>query len=529
MLCDTSRRFNHLKLLSPLFFVVCECTVPNRVRATDTPQLLGTHQYNHLILSAEFSTEVGNVLSRMVSIVKFCLIAMSLVIALDSVAPHSVPRGCACCERRHGAFVPHQTPVNYRIGRPHIYSATSISDHLRQRRQPELVSFISQRFLTPSDIIMSKSNDNNNASERAQQLRERAKALRLEAISAEQTLRNSLQQKKDAKNREADRYIDILLGAIAGKERDMSTTSTHSMPTARTLAFRIRENSLGIDKLINIVERLHDRETFMTIGPEGYLSRQETAEGGGFVLGDYENNSLEYKKEEIERLSGLLDRILEAAAILDQEKKSTDQAENVISSDWGSRLRVRVADLRKRRDALVERRVNVLVNSAKTVRPKSDKSFEGYVKISIASEGESPDEIKQGKLSGEKMMKRLIETPPWLPPSLAAFAATCSVEISPAHWKLIKSDLLADSGFDCASWDSTEVAAVFRGRVPRAAKDEQSEKHSIESIFVDLQMKLENHTKLNDLIQLFLVDDNEWLPPYGRGGHDNMKASGWGS
>jgi hypothetical protein len=49
-------------------------------------------------------------------------------------------------------------------------------------------------------------------------------------------------------------------------------------------------------------------------GPEGYLSRVEAGEigGGGFVLGDYENNSVERRRVECERISGLLDRILEA-------------------------------------------------------------------------------------------------------------------------------------------------------------------------------------------------------------------------
>ncbi len=39
--------------------------------------------------------------------------------------------------------------------------------------------------------------------------------------------------------------------------------------------------------------------------------------GGGFVLGDYENNSVERRRAECERISGLLDRILEAATMVD--------------------------------------------------------------------------------------------------------------------------------------------------------------------------------------------------------------------
>ncbi len=39
--------------------------------------------------------------------------------------------------------------------------------------------------------------------------------------------------------------------------------------------------------------------------------------GGGFVLGNYENNSVKRRRVECERISGLLDRILEAATMLE--------------------------------------------------------------------------------------------------------------------------------------------------------------------------------------------------------------------
>jgi hypothetical protein len=32
----------------------------------------------------------------------------------------------------------------------------------------------------------------------------------------------------------------------------------------------MKENNLGVEKLMNVVERLHERETFMIMGPEGY-------------------------------------------------------------------------------------------------------------------------------------------------------------------------------------------------------------------------------------------------------------------
>jgi hypothetical protein len=39
--------------------------------------------------------------------------------------------------------------------------------------------------------------------------------------------------------------------------------------------------------------------------------------GGGFILGNYKNNSVKFRRAECERISGLLDQILEAATMLE--------------------------------------------------------------------------------------------------------------------------------------------------------------------------------------------------------------------
>ncbi|KAL7535420.1 hypothetical protein ACHAXR_006475 [Thalassiosira sp. AJA248-18] len=396
-------------------------------------------------------------------------------------------------------------------------------------------------FSSSSDAVIDQStNSSDSAHDKAQQLRERARALRLEATAAEQILRNATQQKKDIAKKEADEWIDTLLGANAPSVasetsgKGVAVSSNNNIPAVQTLALRIRENQLfSASKLQNIVERLHERETAMVMGPEGYLSKQETTidggeGGGGFMLGDYENNSMEYKREETGRISGLLNRILEAVQVLDEEG----------STNLGSKLRVRVSDLRQSRDALLQRRINNLSNNSLGSRPgsKDDRSIDGYAKSSIDGDGDG-DENKDGKRSKEdKMLERLLERPSWLPSSLAAFAATSPVEVSVSHWKLIKTDLLADSAFVCTSWDATDVAAVFRGSLPRASlrssspekeiNEEQSE-NSITAVFEDLQSRLENHTELNDRVRLFLVNDNEWSPSFDNGGNYGSRLGGW--
>ena len=100
--------------------------------------------------------------------------------------------------------------------------------------------------------------------------------------------------------------MDLLLGSapynIGTIEESASTSNNNNIPSAQSLSLRIKENGLySATKLQKIVERLHERETAMIMGPEGVLSKQGTSidkngsVGGGFVLGD-ESNSVEFKQ-----------------------------------------------------------------------------------------------------------------------------------------------------------------------------------------------------------------------------------------
>ena len=130
-------------------------------------------------------------------------------------------------------------------------------------------------------------------------------------------------------------------------------------------------------------------------------------------------------------------------------------------------------------------------------------------------------------------MRRLIETPPWLPSSLSPFAATSPTEVSVETWKMIKTEILAESGFTCTSWDATQVAAVYRGRLTRTMKasntsnddDDEISNNSITKVFNNLRAKLDNHPQLASKVQLFMVDDNEWRPSRGGGWIDSEESS----
>ena len=369
-------------------------------------------------------------------------------------------------------------------------------------------------FSSHTDASILATNDSS-ALEKAQQLRDKAKALRLEANNAEQALRSITQQRVETKRADADSMIDMLLDL---EQKSSSTTvNNNNIPTAQTLSLRIKDNRLySATKLQKIVERLHERETAMIMGPEGYLSKTDASivDGkgdGGFQIGD-ENNSIEYKKEEVNRISGLLDNILEAVQLIDDEKLS----------NLASALRVRVTDLRQSRDALVQRRVNSLANA---VGSSTTETLDGLVQNSLNSD-KSEDEQR---IKEKKFASRLIESPAWLPRQLAAFAATSPDEVSVSTWKSIRTDLLKDSGFECSNWDSSEVAAVYRGRLSRTRNkvDTEEEGKTITTVFAKIQDRLQNHTELKDSVQLFLVEDNEWRPPYETAGNYGSTSNGW--
>ncbi|KAL3782366.1 hypothetical protein HJC23_002981 [Cyclotella cryptica] len=403
-------------------------------------------------------------------------------------------------------------------------------------------------FLASSDAILDANNSgNNNAEEVAQKLRQRAKDLRKEALAEERNLRNIVESKKEADKREADEWIHVLLRGntphsmtqnevvedlnnVVAFDGTEEANHVHSnIPSAQTLALRMKEYKLtSMSKLIKIVERLHDRETSMLIGPEAMLSKPETISAGasfnnrGFVLGDYENNSMEPKVEENIRISGLLDRLLEAVQLLDEESGEIN-----VASRLAPNLRMRVAELRESRAALLKRRVDAFLQSSKESESAKRGLFGGngsdlddLVRSSLQGDSNS-DDNNEKRQRQEKMMKRLIETPQWLPTSLAPFAATSPAEVSVSHWKMIKTDLLTDGDIICTSWDSTDVAAVFRVRIARNEVDSEENylgtNSQIAKIFNDIVVKLEEHPDLEGKVQLFLVDDNEWRPSMADG------------
>ena len=136
-----------------------------------------------------------------------------------------------------------------------------------------------------------------------------------------------------------------------------------------------------------------------------------------------------------------------------------------------------MSDLRRGRDATFQRRVDGLLANkgndpgaivgcgGKKEADEGDGAIENYARRSIDGDDRRDDDDEgEERRRKERTMKRLVEMPPWLPPHLAAFAATSVVEVPASRWKAIRAEVSTNSGFSCTSWDFNESAAVFRGR-----------------------------------------------------------------
>jgi hypothetical protein len=102
----------------------------------------------------------------------------------------------------------------------------------------------------------------------------------------------------------------------------------------------MRDGRVLIGSLANVVKRLHEREMTPWPGRRGTSRGRRLARlgGGGFGLGDYENNSVKRRRVECERISGLPDQILEAATMLeDREEGGSLSSSFTVAADCRGR------------------------------------------------------------------------------------------------------------------------------------------------------------------------------------------------
>jgi len=418
----------------------------------------------------------------------------------------------------------------------------------------------------------------------AQVLREKARRLLEEANEAEIALKKITTKKKDSINTETDELISNLLLDDDDDEDDdesvegipykyeggvqpMQLVEEKRRERINHVTDKLRSLSLSTDKLIRLVERIHERQ--MDLSPENKMSSSSmngddsaNEATSTFMIGAATNAAVTRLRTK-QKLSDLLDDIVNATSVLDEERTTSTVAANGnssknISSNDAIRMakfqmppiRARVKELRKAADAEFNRRLAYEFstaskngNNGRQFRGE-DETLDELVTRTMTENGDFyyPESNKNNTMS--EYLRNVVEVPMWVPLQLLPFVVTAKPEdeLSTKEWKELKSEVFQGSRFFVTSWDSMRFAAVYRGNFMRVAPASTALPNSIEKniigsdgkeetpsspigtkkpngigntakeiptsqiIFSDLQNRLEQ-SSLKDKIQLFLVEE----------------------
>lgn len=198
----------------------------------------------------------------------------------------------------------------------------------------------------------------------AERLLRKARELRAAAEQAQHEVKGELTQKKKSKDAQLDMIID---GLFFPSERDTS------------LVDRLRGKRCCMDTLENIIVRIDERET----AAKGLDVKDTDA------------------VKEAERLEGLVDQLLEACSVLDEEFRSQKNSKgeafvaHAEEEHWGGgksaeRLEARIKEIRRERSEQFQKR-QAEFREAQRIKDDDDHKFQGYNDLSTWS----PDD-KQG-------------------------------------------------------------------------------------------------------------------------------------
>ena len=181
----------------------------------------------------------------------------------------------------------------------------------------------------------------------AEALLRKARQLKLEAEAAEQALHKDLLEKKQCKDSDLDDCVDFLFPA-----------NGNSM---EGLVNRLKESHWSTDKLMQITKRIHEREI--------------SAQGKGYVQASLHRDRTKFEKvsavnrEDLARVEGLIDRLIEAAEFIDEEymaerrkSKEPKHLSHVDMDHWtvgdlAGNLRRQVGELRREHEDQFQQRL----------------------------------------------------------------------------------------------------------------------------------------------------------------------------
>lgn len=212
-------------------------------------------------------------------------------------------------------------------------------------------------------ISSSSSALSSTAESEVEALLRKARELKAAAAAAEEDLHTSLLDKKGKKDADTDRMIDCLFPADDGaKAADLDG-----------LVGRVRSKRPSTDMLLRVVQRLHERET-TALG----LAHVEQDGSSAFkvVKGDVDD-------KELDRINGLIDRLVEATAVLDSEYSADEdrthhhsEALHWTAGDVSHILGDKAKDLRREHGDGFKKRQDEYYEAAKRKEGSKFKVFE---------------------------------------------------------------------------------------------------------------------------------------------------------
>ena len=206
----------------------------------------------------------------------------------------------------------------------------------------------------------------------AERLIRKARELRAAAERAEQQVHGDLAKKKEARDAQTDQLIDELFFA--------------ALPPGSSFVDRLRDKRLGMETLEAVVERLDQREViaqgldhveFRMVG-EGDKTEAHR------VIGSRD-------EKELERLEGLIDKLIQGVAVLDEEflaqKKARGEAYMAHAEEehWGGgkgaeRLENMIKEIRRERSEQFQKRMEEF-REAQRCKDDPDHKFKGYTDL----------------------------------------------------------------------------------------------------------------------------------------------------
>ena len=425
--------------------------------------------------------------------------------------------------------------IGYTGGRVAVVSKTAArSASVPPHQMPAHINKSRTLFMQVDD---SNTNDGINAvvaksgMQEAERLRQKAKELMNEAISAENDLRSSKQQADKLKNAALDEIFDDLTSGILTDvvveegERDCTSESELN----RQLMNKLREKRLSSTKMIQLIERLHKR----SIATEKKIMAVSANTNGqeienGFNIGDM-SNSRKYMETELQMLQWNIDRIIDAQGLLDAER--TERAVRGEDKGLASILEARLRELRRAEEEAFQRKLAMKVNAGRTIKTGVREFVQetmGDQNVTIKIDGK---EFSGSKVNMTRLMDDIVQVPMWVPSSILPFLIVCRKDLDPADLKRLRAEVLNGSQFKVENSDFTRMAGFYRGsfvQKRRAAlygaapiapsgtplgseKIVQTQGFLSEAVFGEVQDRLKD-AGLADKIQLFLMEDPEWRP-----------------